>query len=207
MYENYEEWVEKLNHIRDCIKENPHRIATTCGPVIVGIIGMGVVGQGAKEVFTELGAIEIQSDSLDTISELDPTKIYYVWFGRKHFLQRDGKEDFNEEDYLENKDKYEVVFHKKYLYKLSLLINCIAWNPDYPKLLTNEQMRLVLNNPDNRLCAIGDVTCIHNGPVEFLKSTRKSDNPFIYISSDTLSNEAVSKSNLENFLLVKFFSY
>mmetsp|Transcript_7236 Transcript_7236/g.6418 ORF Transcript_7236/g.6418 Transcript_7236/m.6418 type:complete len:334 (-) Transcript_7236:322-1323(-) len=151
MYESYNECVQKLHQIRDSLKSKPDRIAANCGPIIAGILGMGTVGQGAKEIFIELGAEEITSDQLTKIDELDSSKLYYVALGRKHFLQRDGKEEFNEEDYQENKDKYETVFHNKYLPKLSVLINCIGWSPDCPKLLTSDQMNQVLDNSGNRL--------------------------------------------------------
>ncbi len=45
---------------------------------------------------------------------------------------------FNTEDYFENPDRYKPIFHEKYLPYLSILFNCIQWEPKYPRLIEIE---------------------------------------------------------------------
>lgn len=180
MYNSYAEIVEKLNWIRDTISSNPERISNNFGPIIFGVIGMGIVGQGAVDILQELGAENIPIESLEDIQNLDKEKIYYVTFGRKHFLQKNNGEDFSHEDYLANKGEYKTIFCEKYLSKLSVLLITMAWNPEYPQLITTEEINTVLENEENRLMAIGDICCMANGPVEFFTEETTSENPFFY---------------------------
>ncbi|CAI2368316.1 unnamed protein product [Moneuplotes crassus] len=198
MYDSYDELVDKLHKIRDELAQNPDRVSSNCGPLVFGILGMGVVGQGARDVFIELGAQQIPAESLEAIDQLDSSKMYYVELGRKHFLQKDGKCEFSHEDYTLNKSDYENVFCQKYLSKLSVLALSIAWTPEYPPLITKEGIDSLLNDPHSRLMAIGDLACIANGPVEFLKSCKTSESPFFYYDSTNgvsdFAEEAASDS-------------
>lgn len=110
MHGSYAELVVKLNKIRDELKLNPGRIASNCGPLVFGILGVGAVGRGARDVLIEIGAQEISVEALDDIGQLDSSKMYYVELGRKHFLQKDGTLGFSHEDYILNKSEYKNVF-------------------------------------------------------------------------------------------------
>ena len=128
MYESYKDCVEKIHKIRDTIAEKPFRIANHIGPIIFGIMGRGLVGMGAKDVLEELGATQISTLELEDISKLDSTKSYYVVLGRKHHLQKEDNEEFDEADFLKDTSQYKVVFYEKYLPKLTVFINCINWD-------------------------------------------------------------------------------
>eukprot|EP00345_Euplotes_harpa_P002389 CAMPEP_0168319608 /NCGR_PEP_ID=MMETSP0213-20121227/1158_1 /TAXON_ID=151035 /ORGANISM="Euplotes harpa, Strain FSP1.4" /LENGTH=246 /DNA_ID=CAMNT_0008320863 /DNA_START=568 /DNA_END=1305 /DNA_ORIENTATION=+ len=166
--------------ISESLAAQPFRVFNNIGPIIIGIMGQGNVGKGCKDICEVLGATEIFTSDLNDISLLDRSKIYYVVLSRKHFLQKDDKEEFSHQDFIENPDDYKVVFHQKYLPKLSVFMNCINWDKRYPRLLTAEQMNSVLESPENRLMVIGDNSCLPHGSIEFLHKAKYCDNPFYY---------------------------
>jgi len=43
---------------------------------------------------------------------------------------------FNNEDYKENPEKYETIFHEKYLPYISVLFNNMYWDSKYERLIT-----------------------------------------------------------------------
>ena len=206
MHESYKECIDKIHKIKHIINEKPHRIANNIGPIIFGIMGKGLVGLGARDVLEELGAIEISTSELQDISKLDSTKFYFIILGRKHHLQRDDKEEFDESDFLENMNEYKIVFHEKYLPKLTVFMNCVNWDKRYPKILTTDQMNSVLENPENRLKAIGDLSCLPHGPIEFLHKNRYSESPFYYYdanaglvdSHSSVSDKSIIYAAIEN---------
>ena len=59
-------------------------------------------------------------------------------------------------------------------------MNCMYWEADYPRLISNSQMRELIDSKNSRLLAVGDVTCDPVGGVEFLTKCSRYWNPTIY---------------------------
>ena len=47
---------EQVTKVGESLKSDPQRLASVCGPTIIGVLGRGLVGQGAIEVLEKLGA-------------------------------------------------------------------------------------------------------------------------------------------------------
>jgi alpha-aminoadipic semialdehyde synthase len=52
------------------------------------------------------------------------------------------------------------------------------WDQRYPRLITNKQMKEIVEKKKNRLLGVGDVTCDFEGSIQFLKKFTTPDNPF-----------------------------
>lgn len=105
--------------------------------------------------------------------DLDTRKIYKVVFQERHMVRRKtGDSPFHLQEYYDHPDLYEADF-SKYLPSLSLLINAIYWTPDYPRLVTFDDLsHLYSGSIRPRLTVIGDISCDVEGSIETnLKAT------------------------------------
>lgn len=131
-------------------------------PVVVGFSGYGNVSRGAQEVFDLLPHHEISPAGLGReVPEEDRFHLYKVVF-KEEDLMRPKSGPFELQDYYQHPEKYESQF-SAYLPFLSLLVNCIFWTPDYPRLITREGLRI---DPPGKLAVIGDISCDLNGSIE-----------------------------------------
>jgi alanine dehydrogenase len=80
--------------------------------------------------------------------------------------------------YLMNPEFYESNLDKVLPY-VSVLMNCILWEPRYPRALPISMLR-DLCRESKTLVAIGDITCDPNGSIEFSKETWIDDPVYIY---------------------------
>ncbi|MBN2198864.1 MAG: hypothetical protein JW747_03350, partial [Candidatus Aminicenantes bacterium] len=69
----------------------------------------------------------------------------------------------------------------RYLPYLTVLVNCIYWEPRYPRFVTIPDLKnLFLRNGQPRLRVIGDITCDVNGSVECTVKCMDPDSP-VYV--------------------------
>ncbi|MGF3553878.1 MAG: hypothetical protein ACQXXF_01195, partial [Thermoplasmatota archaeon] len=180
-YKNLEEIKEKLKEIGKEIKKNglPENIT----PFVVGFSGYGNVSKGAQEILDVLPVKTINPDKLKSVFENPSNKtVYKVVFKEEHMFEpKSPVKTFDLQDYYNNPENYRCVF-ESYVPYLSILMNCIYWSSQYPRLVTKDFMKNYFKTNKNRkLKVIGDISADINGAIEFTEKTTSPDNPvFVY---------------------------
>ena len=150
-------------------------------PFVVGFAGYGNVSGGAQEILDILPVKEITPKQLKaTIENPSNRVIYKVVFKEEDMVEpiSTGK-DFDLQEYYTQPHLYRSVF-EKYVNRLTILINCIYWDKQYPRLITKKFMK---ENYDSRtkLQVIGDISVDITGAIEFTKKATSPGNPiFVY---------------------------
>ena len=85
---------------------------------------------------------------------------------------------FDKADYKAHPDAYEPIFHLRVAPFTSVLVNCMYWEPRFPRLLTVAQTRELARRGRLRLFGVCDITCDFEGSVEFLKEFTTIERPF-----------------------------
>jgi len=161
-------------------------------PLIIGFAGYGHVSMGAQEILNLLPVKEIKPGEIDSIYKNPANKVIYkVVFKEEHMVQpveSDKKFDLNE--YYSHPEKYSPVF-ERYIPSLSILMNCVFWNTQYPRLLTKTYLKKSFEKKEKlRLKVIGDISVDINGAIEFTEKTTSPDSP-VYMynpSTDTIKD-------------------
>jgi len=178
----YKNLDDAKNHIRQIgIKIKEEGLPDSITPLIVGLAGYGNVSKGAQEILDILPVKEISSKEINKIQKKPSNKlIYKVVFKEEDMVESISKEKkFSLQDYYNNPHLYKSVFYK-YLDKLTILMNCIYWNKQYPRLVTKKYIK---NNYSKhfKLQLIGDISVDINGAIEFTEKVTTPDNPvFVY---------------------------
>jgi alpha-aminoadipic semialdehyde synthase len=84
-------------------------------------------------------------------------------------VEADDAESFDKADYARHPAAYEPIFHVKVAPYTSVLINCMYWEPRFPRLLTVHQAQELKRQGRLRLVGVCDITCDFQGSIEFLK--------------------------------------
>ncbi len=156
-------------------------------PLVVGFTGYGNVSNGAQEIFNLLPHKVLSANILDNMYESliqDRFSLYKVVF-KEEDIVKPLKGEFDLQDYYNNPEKYVSKF-ENYIPYLQILINCIYWTEDYPRLITKEYLKnnTILKSNLN-LKVIGDVSCDINGSIEITYKSTKPDKPdFTYFAEE-----------------------
>jgi len=155
------------------------------GPLVVGFAGYGNVSKGAQEILDILPTEEILPEKLEHFiqtGEYSRFKVYkVVFYERDMVVPKDPAGKFELQDYFQHPEKYNGVF-QQYLDKLTILVNCIYWTPDYPMLVTKDWVK---NNwtMKSKLKVIGDVTCDIEGSIQCtLEATEPGLPSYVYLA-------------------------
>jgi len=146
-------------------------------PLVFGITGYGNVSQGAQEVLDLLQPRVLEPPAL---AERSPRAgLYKVVFYEEHLVEpQDGA--FVLQDYYDHPERYRSIFDR-YLERLTALVNCIYWEPRYPRLVQNTQLAKLFATGQPRLRVIGDISCDVQGSIEATLRATEPDNPvFVY---------------------------
>ncbi|MFO7866533.1 MAG: bifunctional lysine ketoglutarate reductase /saccharopine dehydrogenase family protein [Candidatus Aminicenantes bacterium] len=151
-------------------------------PVIIGFAGYGRTSTGAQELFDLLPHKVIQPSELPAFMEsgdFASHRLYKVVFKEEDMVRPKSPEDsFSLSDYYQNPEKYVSQFDR-YLPHLTALVNCIYWEPRYPRFITRESLKkLFRGEPSPRLKVIGDISCDIGGSVECNFYSTTPDEPF-----------------------------
>lgn len=149
-------------------------------PLVVGFAGYGNVSIGAQEILDILPCVEIQPKDLRNIYDNPSDRcIYKVVFKEEDIVEPISlNHKFELQDYYNYPDKYRSKF-ENYIPFLTILMNCIYWTSDYPRLITKD---FIKNNYEKiKLQVIGDISIDINGAIEFTEKTTTPDSPsFVY---------------------------
>jgi alpha-aminoadipic semialdehyde synthase len=150
-------------------------------PFVVGFAGYGNVSGGAQEILDILPVKEITPKQLEaTIENPSNRVIYKVVFKEEDMVEpiSTGK-DFDLQEYYTQPHLYRSVF-EKYVNRLTILINCIYWDKQYPRLITKKFMKEKYDSR-TKLQVIGDISVDITGAIEFTKKATSPGNPiFVY---------------------------
>ncbi|HIH29733.1 MAG TPA: hypothetical protein HA260_08025 [Thermoplasmata archaeon] len=152
-------------------------------PLIIGFTGYGHVSVGAQEILDILPVKEIQPKDIVSIFQNPSNKVIYkVVFKEEHLVEptNPGKK-FDLQEYYQHPERYRLTF-EQYIPYLSVLMNCIFWSAQYPRLLTKQYTKRLFSKKETpRLKIIGDISADINGAIEFTEKTTSPDNPvFVY---------------------------
>jgi len=152
-------------------------------PFIIGFSGYGNVSIGAQEILDVFPIKEIKPEEIESVVKNPSNKtIYKVVFKEEHIVEPilPGKK-FDLQDYYQHPEGYRSTF-ERYIPSLTILMNCIFWGPQYPRLLTKDYVKKIfLRKEKPCLKVVGDISADVNGAIEFTEKTTSSDNPvFVY---------------------------
>ena len=181
---HYKDLDEITHHLKDVGgKIQSHGLPSSVVPLIVGFSGYGNVSLGAQEILDLLPVTEIQPEDIATVFEHPSNKtVYKVVFKEKHMVAPIASDKkFDLLDYYKYPEEYRSTF-ERYIPYLSVLMNCIFWSPQYPRLLTKQYLKRTLDTKEPfHLKIIGDISADVNGAIEFTEKATSSDNPvFVY---------------------------
>lgn len=152
----------------------------TVRPLVCGFAGYGAVSRGAQEVYDCLPVEEIAPERLGSVPA-SANVCYKVVFKEEHMVERiDTSATFQLQEYYDRPELYRAKF-APYVEHLTLLMNCIYWEPKYPQLITRDHLSTLFSGGNRpRLRVVGDITCDIEGSVECTLRATTPDNP-VYV--------------------------
>lgn len=88
-------------------------------------------------------------------------------------------ETFNKAHYKAEPDQYEPLFHSNVAPFASTIINCMYWEPRFPRLLSIKQTQSLHKAGKLKgLMGVCDISCDFQGSIEFLKEFTSIEAPF-----------------------------
>ncbi len=154
-------------------------------PMVFGFAGYGNVSQGAQEIFDlmphqNITAQELLTNKINKL--LEKSILYKVVFKEEDMvIPKEKRKTFDLQEYYKFPKRYISRF-EDYIPYLSVLLNCIYWDPKYPRLVTkNAIKKLFQQRVSPKLKMIGDISCDVNGAIECtLKCTTLDQPVFVY---------------------------
>ncbi len=170
-------------------------------PLVCGFSGYGNVSRGAQEIFDIFPHKEISPHELLSNKDLfDESKhvLYKVIFKESDLVEpRSTNDKFELQDYYDNPGRYKSKF-ENYLPQLSMLMNCIYWDTQYPRLITLDYLKKAwLKSGKQKLKIIGDISCDIDGAIQCtVKSTEPGNPVYVYNPLGASVNDGVEGAGL-----------
>jgi len=181
-YSSLEDAKNDLRKVANKVAETgiPNELA----PLTIGITGYGNVSKGAQEIIDLFDNKEISPEELLELrktNNYDNKTIYKIVFKEHHLsIPIDDKDTFDLQHYYNHPEKYKNDF-ERYVSEISILMNCMYWGPEYPRIITKDFLSDLFLNKDNKLMVIGDVTCDPDGSIEATHMGTYIEDPvFVY---------------------------
>jgi len=149
-------------------------------PLICGFAGYGQVAAGAQHIYDLLPVQTISPAEVATAAPL-ANVCYKVVFKEEHMVARiDSSASFDLQEYYGHPERYRPDFFR-FVPHLTMLVNCIYWEPKYPRFVTREQFQELYRGPGQpRLRVIGDITCDVDGSLACTTRTTDPGSP-VYV--------------------------
>ena len=180
---------EDLDHVKEAVSKVGDRIKAeglpeSVTPLICGIAGYGNVARGTWEILDCLPIEEIEPQQVASVAEgsdYNANAIYKVVFKEEDTVEPISPEDhFELQDYYDHPEKYRGTF-ESYVPYLTVVVNCIYWEAQYPRLVTKQYLQELYGGGQPRLRVIGDISCDFEGAIECTVRYTEADNPvFVY---------------------------
>ena len=152
-------------------------------PLTIGIAGYGNVSIGAQEILdllpiTDIGPADLLAGRLP--KNVAKTILKVVFHEEDTSLPLASDKKFELQEFYDHPERYRAAF-ERYLPHLTVLVNCIYWEPKYPRLVTIESARKLYADGQPKLHVIGDISCDVGGGVEItVKATEPDDPIYVY---------------------------
>lgn len=148
-------------------------------PLLLVFTGNGNVSQGAQELAQELGVKFLQANEIPSGLHSDGQVYGCVLEAHDYCVNADGK-PFSNEEYTSHPERFHSIFYEKIAHHTTALINGIYWEPKFPRLITKKDADNLLDNPENRLSTIADISCDISGSIEITDRPSTIADPFYY---------------------------
>lgn len=150
-------------------------------PLVIGFAGYGKVSQGAQEIFDLLPMVDVTPAELPN-AKPSASQCCKVVFKEEHMAERiDNTAPFQLQEYYRHPERYRAAFfpHARHL---TVLVNCIYWEPKYPRLIDRDQFRELYGGAKPpRMKVVGDISCDIDGSVACTVRSTGPDAPvFVY---------------------------
>jgi alpha-aminoadipic semialdehyde synthase len=149
-------------------------------PFNVGILGYGNVSQGAQQILDCLPTERVAPGEIEALikeGEADAKHLYLTVFKEEDMVTRKDGEPFDLQEYFGKPELYQSRF-EPYLAYYRILINAVYWEARYPRFVTWDGLRRLINKEKNpMLCGIADIACDIHGSVECNVRATDSDMP------------------------------
>ena len=179
-YADLEEARSAIRSVGAAIRE--HGLPKEISPLAIGLAGYGNVSKGTQEILDLLPVTSVSAGDLLRDGGIPAgTMIAKVVFREEDTVERiDSSQPFELQEYYDHPERYRGVF-SRYLPYLHGLVNCIYWEPKYPKLVTREDLCHLFESGQPRLRVIGDITCDVDGSIEStVRATESNDPVYVY---------------------------
>ncbi|UCF10948.1 MAG: hypothetical protein JSW65_04245 [Candidatus Bipolaricaulota bacterium] len=154
-------------------------------PLTVGVAGYGNVSRGAQQILDLLPICELDPEELErgeALARAGRHAVAKVVFHEEHTVEpSEPGASFALQEFLDHPDRYRARF-ERYLPHLDVLMNCIYWTPEAPRLVTKAWVRDA--GPDRRLRVIGDISCDVEGAIEITVHATEPDRPVYVYDAD-----------------------
>ncbi|XP_077992464.1 alpha-aminoadipic semialdehyde synthase, mitochondrial-like [Glandiceps talaboti] len=216
-----------IHAAKQAVKETGHEIALglmpkSIGPLTFVFTGSGNASQGAQEIFKELPHRFVPPAELEYAAKYgDHKTIYGTVINKKDHLFRKNGTGFCSLEYKEHPDLYESNFNTRYAPWASVIVNCIHWTSDQPKLVKKTDLATLLGayrgtktdetegcpGLPHRLLAISDIAAETGGSVELVErgttigspfSIHKTNDVHYHLKTDSLFGEGVLLCSIGN---------
>jgi alpha-aminoadipic semialdehyde synthase len=180
-YDSLEEAEGAIRALGSRIKAGglPEKLA----PLIVGFTGYGNVSLGAQEILSLLPVQELSPGDLlaGAAGAIRDRVVKVVLKEEDTCVPRDPNAKFDLQHYFANPGHYSGRY-SDYLPYFSILMNCIFWSPDSPRVLRRNDVReMFAAGRSPRLRVVGDISCDIEGGVEITLKATDQDSPlFVY---------------------------
>ncbi|KAJ3391277.1 hypothetical protein HDU92_009137 [Lobulomyces angularis] len=185
-----------IARVGQLIKDNG--LPRELGPLVFTFTGDGNVTQGAQHMFKCLPHEWVKPEKLKELIESDTWESDRVYgcqvLVEDYIKKKNSNEPVKRAHYYSNPEEYESIFHEKIAPYTSVLINGILWGPQFPRLLTNDQVNKLAREDNLRMISIADITCDINGSLEFMSHASTIDSPFFVYDPITRTE---STTNME----------
>lgn len=156
-YVNLSEAKVHLQILGDRLRQDPTLLGVTDYPLVVAIAGLGNVGQGAMEILQLLSPQTVSAEALPTLFASGRTGLFQCLLQKSDTLRNaDGL--FDSAEYTTFPNRYSSRIPDLLPY-VSILLNCVFWAPQYPRILPHDAFQAAWRHGHNRLQVVGDLSC------------------------------------------------
>ncbi|KAJ1679092.1 hypothetical protein EV182_002744, partial [Spiromyces aspiralis] len=171
-----------------------HGLPTDFAPFVFVFTGSGNVSQGAQEVFRSLPHQYVTPDELPALINTPPDKrpadfnrkVYAVEVNAPDYIiHNEAASPYDRSEYRSHPERYRSVFFEKIAPYATTIINGLFWSTEFPRLMTNDQLRQFQSDPANRhrLLSLMDISCDIGGSFEFMTYASTIGDPFFYVDA------------------------
>lgn len=158
----YADLAEAIDHLKSMsikIQEQPEKLGFTEHPLVFAIVGLGNVGQGAQEILDILPTQAVLPTELAGLFQTQyPSGTVFKCLLQKQDILRNRFHQFDAQDYAAHPDLYHSILPEMLPY-VSVLLNCVFYAPQYPRILPAEAFHDAWLHGARRLQVVGDLSC------------------------------------------------